>query len=133
MQVLYLPGTGELTVFCGAMFGAALGFLWYNAYPADVFMGDVGSLGLGGALGTLAVITKHEIVLALVGGIFVVETVSVILQVLSFKLTGRRVFRMAPIHHHFEVKGWPEPKTVVRFWIVGIILALLSLSTLKLR
>jgi len=115
------------------MFGAALGFLWYNAYPADVFMGDVGSLGLGGALGTLAVITKHEIVLAMVGGIFVVETVSVILQVLSFKLTGRRVFRMAPIHHHFEVKGWPEPKTVVRFWIVGIILALLSLSTLKLR
>ncbi|VAX27785.1 Phospho-N-acetylmuramoyl-pentapeptide-transferase [hydrothermal vent metagenome] len=133
LQVLYLPGTGELAVFCGAMFGAALGFLWYNAYPADVFMGDVGSLGLGGALGTLAVITKHEIVLAMVGGIFVVETVSVILQVLSFKLTGRRVFRMAPIHHHFEVKGWPEPKTVVRFWIVGIILALLSLSTLKLR
>ncbi len=133
LQVLYLPSTGELTVFCGAMFGAALGFLWYNAYPADIFMGDVGSLGLGGALGTLAVITKHEIVLALVGGIFVVETVSVILQVLSFKLTGRRVFRMAPIHHHFEVKGWPEPKTVVRFWIVGIILALLSLSTLKLR
>jgi len=133
LQVLYLPGTGELAVFCGAMFGAALGFLWYNAYPADVFMGDVGSLGLGGALGTLAVITKHEIVLAMVGGIFVVETISVILQVLSFKLTGRRVFRMAPIHHHFEVKGWPEPKTVVRFWIVGIILALLSLSTLKLR
>ena len=133
LQVLFLPGTGELTVFCGAMFGAALGFLWYNTYPADIFMGDVGSLGLGGALGTLAVITKHEIVLALVGGIFVVETVSVILQVLSFKLTGRRVFKMAPIHHHFEVKGWPEPKTVVRFWIVGILLALLSLSTLKLR
>ncbi len=133
LQVLYLPMTGELTVFCGAMFGAALGFLWYNAYPAQVFMGDVGSLGLGGALGTLAVITKHEIVLAIVGGIFVIETVSVILQVLSFKLTGKRVFRMAPIHHHFEVKGWPEPKTVVRFWIVGILLALLSLSTLKLR
>ncbi len=133
LQVLYLPGTGELTVYCGAIFGAALGFLWYNAYPADIFMGDVGSLGLGGALGTLAVITKHEIVLALVGGIFVMETISVILQVLSFKLTGRRVFSMAPIHHHFEEKGWPEPKTVVRFWIVGILLALLSLSTLKLR
>ncbi|NOY63952.1 MAG: phospho-N-acetylmuramoyl-pentapeptide-transferase [Nitrospirae bacterium] len=133
LQVLYLPMTGELTVFCGAMFGASIGFLWYNAYPADLFMGDVGSLGLGGALGTLAVITKHEIVLAIVGGIFVIETVSVIMQVLSFKLTGKRVFRMAPIHHHFEVKGWPEPKTVVRFWIVGILLALLSLSTLKIR
>jgi phospho-N-acetylmuramoyl-pentapeptide-transferase len=133
LQVHYLPGTGELTVFCGAMFGAALGFLWYNTYPAAVFMGDVGSLGLGGALGTIAVITKHEIVLALVGGIFVLETVSVILQVMSFKLTGRRIFRMAPIHHHFEEKGWPEPKTVVRFWIIGILLALLSLSTLKLR
>jgi len=133
LQVLYLPGTGELTVFCGAMFGAALGFLWYNSYPADVFMGDVGSLGLGGALGTLAIITKHEIVLAVVGGIFVIETVSVMLQVASFKLTGRRVFRMAPIHHHFELKGWPEPKVIVRFWIVGIVLALLSLATLKVR
>jgi phospho-N-acetylmuramoyl-pentapeptide-transferase len=133
LQVIYLPKTGELTVFCGAMLGAAIGFLWYNAYPAELFMGDVGSLGLGSALGTLAVITKHEIVLAVVGGIFVVETVSVVLQVLSFKLTGKRVFKMAPIHHHFEVKGWTEPKTVIRFWIVGILLALLSLSTLKLR
>ncbi|MDP2167224.1 MAG: phospho-N-acetylmuramoyl-pentapeptide-transferase [Thermodesulfovibrionales bacterium] len=133
LQVLYLPTTGELTVFCGAMFGAALGFLWHNSYPADIFMGDVGSLGLGGALGTIAVITKHEIVLAVVGGIFVVETLSVILQVASYKLTGRRIFRMAPIHHHFELKGWPEPKVIVRFWIVGIMLALLSLATLKVR
>ena len=133
LQVLYLPGTGELTVFCGAMLGASLGFLWYNSYPADVFMGDVGSLGLGGALGTLAVITKHEIVLAIVGGIFVIETLSVILQVASYKMTGKRIFRMAPIHHHFELKGWPEPKVIVRFWIVGIMLALLSLATLKVR
>ena len=133
IQVLYLPGTGELTVFCGAMLGASLGFLWYNSYPADVFMGDVGSLGLGGALGTLAVITKHEIVLAVVGGIFVIETLSVVLQVSSYKLTGKRIFRMAPIHHHFELKGWPEPKVIVRFWIVGIMLALLSLTTLKVR
>jgi phospho-N-acetylmuramoyl-pentapeptide-transferase len=133
LQVLYLPGTGELTVFCGAMFGAALGFLWFNSYPADVFMGDVGSLGLGGALGTLAVITKHEIVLAIVGGIFVIETISVMLQVASFKLTGKRIFKMAPIHHHFELKGWPEPKVIVRFWVVGIMLALLSLATLKVR
>ncbi len=133
LQLLYLPGIGELTVFCGAMLGAALGFLWYNAYPAEVFMGDVGSLGLGGALGTLAVITKHEIVLAIVGGIFVIETLSVVLQVSSYKLTGRRIFKMAPIHHHFELKGWPEPKIITRFWIVGIILALSSLATLKLR
>ena len=133
LQVLYLAGTGELTVFCGAMLGACLGFLWYNSYPADVFMGDVGSLSLGGSLGTLAVITKHEIVLAVVGGIFVIETLSVILQVASFKLTGKRIFKMAPIHHHFELKGWPEPKVIVRFWIVGIMLALLSLTTLKVR
>jgi phospho-N-acetylmuramoyl-pentapeptide-transferase len=133
LQVLYIPKTGELTVFCGAMLGASLGFLWYNSYPADVFMGDVGSLGLGGALGTLAVITKHEIVLAVVGGIFVIETLSVILQVASFKLTGKRIFKMAPIHHHFELKGWPEPKVIVRFWIIGIMLALLSLTTLKVR
>ncbi len=133
LNVLYLPGTGELTVFCGAMFGAALGFLWYNSYPADIFMGDVGSLSLGGALGTLAVITKQEIVLAVVGAIFVIETFSVIIQVSSFKLTGKRVFKMAPIHHHFEMKGWPESKVIVRFWIVGIILALLSLTTLKVR
>jgi phospho-N-acetylmuramoyl-pentapeptide-transferase len=133
LQVLYLPGSGELTVFCGAMLGASLGFLWYNSYPADVFMGDVGSLSLGGSLGTLAVITKHEIVLAIVGGIFVIETFSVMLQVASFKLTGKRVFKMAPIHHHFELKGWPEPKVIVRFWIIGIMLALLSLATLKVR
>jgi len=133
LQVLYLPEVGELTVVCGAMFGAAVGFLWYNSYPADVFMGDVGSLGLGGMLGTLAVISKQEIVLALVGGIFVVETLSVVLQVASFKLTGKRIFKMAPIHHHFELKGWAEPKVIVRFWIVGIMLALLSLATLKVR
>jgi phospho-N-acetylmuramoyl-pentapeptide-transferase len=133
LQVLYLPGTGELTVICGAMLGASLGFLWFNSYPADVFMGDVGSLSLGGALGTLAIITKHEIVLALVGGIFVIETLSVVFQVASFKLTGKRIFRMAPIHHHFELKGWHESKVIVRFWIVGIMLALLSLATLKLR
>ena len=133
LQVLYLPGTGELTVFCGALLGASLGFLWYNAYPAEVFMGDVGSLSLGGSLGTLAVVTKHELVLAVVGGIFVIETISVVLQVASFKLTGNRIFRMAPIHHHFELKGWSEPKVIVRFWIAGIILALFSLATLKLR
>lgn len=133
LQLLYLPGSGELTVFCGAMLGASLGFLWYNSYPADVFMGDVGSLSLGGSLGTLAVITKHEIVLAIVGGIFVIETFSVMLQVASFKLTGKRIFKMAPIHHHFELKGWPEPKVIVRFWIIGIMLALLSLATLKVR
>ncbi|MBF0465271.1 MAG: phospho-N-acetylmuramoyl-pentapeptide-transferase [Nitrospirae bacterium] len=133
LQVIYINGIGELTVCCGAIFGASLGFLWYNTYPAEVFMGDVGSLGLGGALGTLATLTKHEIVLVLVGGIFVIETISVILQVGSFKLTGKRIFRMAPIHHHFELKGWLEPKTVVRFWIVGFMLALLSLTTIKLR
>ena len=133
LQVLYLPGIGELTVFCGAMLGAALGFLWYNTHPAEVFMGDLGSLGLGGALGTIAVLSKHEIVLAVVGGIFVIETISVVMQVTSFKLTGKRIFRMAPIHHHFELKGWPEQKVIVRFWIVGIILALFSLATLKLR
>ena len=133
LQVLYLPGTGELTVMCGAMLGASLGFLWFNSYPADVFMGDVGSLALGGALGTLAIITKHEIVLAIVGGIFVIETLSVVFQVASFKLTGKRIFKMAPIHHHFELKGWHESKVIVRFWIVGIMLALLSLATLKLR
>ena len=133
LQVLYLPGIGEITVFCGAMFGAALGFLWYNSYPAEIFMGDVGSLGLGGTLGTLAVITKHELVLAVVGGIFVIETFSVILQVVSYKFTGKRIFKMAPLHHHFELKGWPEPKVIIRFWIIGIILALLSLTTLKLR
>ena len=133
LHVLYLPGTGELSVFCGAMFGSALGFLWYNSYPAEIFMGDVGSLGLGGALGTLAVITKHEVVLAVVGGIFVLETFSVMIQVVSYKVTGKRVFKMAPLHHHFEEKGWPEPKVIVRFWIIGIVLALLSLTSLKVR
>lgn len=133
LHVHHMPWIGELTVFCGAMFGAALGFLWYNSYPAEIFMGDVGSLGLGGALGTLAVISKHELVLAVVGGIFVIETFSVILQVASYKYRGKRIFKMAPLHHHFELKGWSEPKVIVRFWIVGIILALLSLTTLKLR
>ena len=133
LQLLYLPLTGELAIFCGAMFGSALAFLWYNSHPAEVFMGDIGSLGLGGALGTLAVISKQEIVLTLVGGVFVAETLSVILQVASFKLTGKRIFLMAPLHHHFELKGWPESKVIVRFWIVGIILALLSLATLKVR
>jgi len=133
LQVLYLPGTGELTVFCGALAGASLGFLWFNSYPAQVFMGDVGSLGLGGALGTLAVVAKQELVLTVVGGIFVIETISVVLQVASFKLTGKRIFKMAPIHHHFELKGWSEPKVIVRFWIAGIILAFFSLATLKLR
>lgn len=133
LNILYIRGAGELAVFCGALVGASLGFLWFNAYPAQVFMGDVGSLSLGGALGTVAVIAKHELLLMLIGGLFVIETLSVILQVASFKLTGRRVFRMAPLHHHFEEKGWQEPKVIVRFWIIAIILALLSLSTLKLR
>lgn len=133
LQIPYVPGVGELSIFCGAMVGASLGFLWFNAYPAQVFMGDVGSLALGGALGTVAVITKHEILLAIVGGIFVMEALSVIFQVGSFKLRGKRIFRMAPIHHHFELKGWPEPKVIVRFWIISIILALVAISTLKLR
>ncbi len=134
LQIRYTPGSGELSVFCGALVGAGMGFLWYNAYPAQIFMGDVGSLPLGGALGTVAVITKHEILLALVGGIFVVEALSVIFQVGFFKVTnGRRIFRMAPIHHHFELKGWPEPKVIVRFWIIAIILGLFAVSTLKLR
>ncbi len=134
LQIPYVPGTGELTVFCGAMVGASIGFLWYNTYPAQIFMGDVGSLSLGGSLGTLAVMAKQEILLAIVGGIFVVETVSVICQVGWFKVSnGKRIFRMAPIHHHFELKGWPEPKVIVRFWIISIILALIAVSTLKLR
>ena len=128
-----VAGAGEMAVFLGAMIGAGLGFLWYNAPPAMVFMGDTGSLSLGGALGTVAVITRHELVLAIVGGLFVLETVSVIVQVASFKLTGKRVFRMAPIHHHFEEKGWAEPTIVIRFWIIAVILALIGLSTLKLR
>jgi phospho-N-acetylmuramoyl-pentapeptide-transferase len=134
LQIPHVSGAGELAVFCGALVGAALGFLWFNAYPAEVFMGDVGSLSLGGALGTMAIITKQEILLAIVGGIFVLETFSVIFQVGYFKLTqGKRIFRMAPLHHHFELKGWAEPKVIVRFWIISILLALMAMSTLKLR
>ena len=134
LQINYVAGAGELAIFCGAMMGAGVGFLWYNTYPAQIFMGDVGSLPLGGALGTVAVITKQEILLAIVGGIFVIEALSVIFQVGFFKITnGKRIFRMAPIHHHFELKGWAEPKIIVRFWIITIMLALISLSTLKLR
>ena len=134
LQILYVPGSGELAVFCGALVGAGIGFLWFNAYPAQIFMGDVGSQSLGAALGTVAVVTKNEIVLILVGGLFVVEALSVIFQVGYFKMThGKRIFRMAPLHHHFELKGWSEPKIIVRFWIIAVILSLLSLSTLKLR
>jgi phospho-N-acetylmuramoyl-pentapeptide-transferase len=133
LQIPYVPGVGELTVFCGALVGAGMGFLWYNAYPAEIFMGDVGSLSLGAALGAVAVATKQEFLLAIVGGIFVVEALSVIFQVASFKLWHKRIFRMAPIHHHFEMKGWAEPKIIVRFWILSIFLALLAISTLKLR
>jgi len=133
LNIQYIPGSGELTVYCGALLGASLGFLWYNTHPAEVFMGDTGSLSLGGALGALALVTKHELILIIVGGIFVMETVSVMLQVVSYKMTGKRIFKMAPIHHHFEQIGWPEPKIIVRFWIVGIVLALVSLSSLKLR
>jgi len=133
LQVHYVPGSHELAVFCGAIVGAGLGFLWFNAPPAMVFMGDTGSLALGGALGSVAVVTKHEIVLAIVGGLFVLETVSVIVQVASFKLTGKRVFRMAPLHHHYEEKGWAESTVVIRFWIIAVILAVAGLSTLKLR
>jgi phospho-N-acetylmuramoyl-pentapeptide-transferase len=129
----YIEGGGEMAVVCGALLGAGLGFLWFNAYPASVFMGDVGSLPLGGTLGTVAVISKHELLLLLVGGLFVIEALSVIIQVGSFKLRRKRVFLMAPLHHHFELKGWPEPKVVVRFWLIAIVMALLSLSTLKLR
>ena len=129
----FTPGTGELSVICGAMIGAGLGFLWYNAPPAMVFMGDTGSLSLGGAIGTIAVAVKHEIVLVIIGGLFVLEAVSVMVQVASFKLTGKRVFRMAPIHHHFEKLGWAEPTIVIRFWIIAFVLALIGLSTLKLR
>ena len=133
LQINYVAGTGELTVFCGALIGAGLGFLWYNAPPAMVFMGDTGSLSCGGALGGIAIVTKHELVLAIIGGLFVLEAVSVIVQVASFKLTGRRVFRMAPLHHHFEKKGWAEPTIVIRFWIIASVLALAGLSSLKLR
>jgi phospho-N-acetylmuramoyl-pentapeptide-transferase len=133
LQIHFVPGTGELSVICGALIGAGLGFLWFNAPPAQVFMGDTGSLALGGILGAIAIATKNEIVLAVVGGLFVIEALSVIIQVISFKLTGKRVFRMAPIHHHFEQKGWKEPQIVIRFWIISIVLALVGLATLKLR
>lgn len=133
LGVHYVPGAGELAILAGAIIGAGLGFLWFNAPPAMIFMGDTGSLALGGALGTMAVITKHEIVLGIVGGLFWLETISVIVQVISFKLTGKRVFRMAPLHHHYEQKGWAEPTIVIRFWIIAVILALIGLATLKLR
>ncbi len=133
LQINFVPGAGELGVFCGAIIGAGLGFLWFNAPPAMLFMGDTGSLSLGGALGSVSVVTKHEIVLAIIGGLFVLETVSVIVQVVSFRLTGTRVFRMAPLHHHYEQKGWQESTIVIRFWIIAVILALIGLSTLKLR
>ena len=133
LQIPYIAGAGELAVFCGALIGAGLGFLWFNTYPAQVFMGDVGALALGAALGVVAIIVRHEIVLLIMGGLFVLETASVIIQVASFRLTGKRIFRMAPIHHHFELKGWPEPKVIVRFWIVTLVLVTVGLSTLKLR
>ena len=133
LQIPYLLGVGEVVVFCGAIVGAGLGFLWFNAYPAQVFMGDVGALALGAALGIVAVVVRQELVLLIMGGVFVVETVSVILQVASYKLTGRRIFRMAPLHHHFELKGWPEPRVIVRFWIITVILVLVGLATLKIR
>ena len=133
LQIHYVPGTGELAVFCAALIGAGLGFLWFNAPPAAVFMGDTGSLALGAALGTIAVATKHELVLAIIGGLFVLEAVSVIVQVASFKLTGKRVFAMAPLHHHYEQRGWPEATIVIRFWIISVVLALIGLATLKLR
>ena len=133
LQINYVPGTGDLAVMCGALIGAGLGFLWFNAPPARVFMGDTGSLALGGGLGAISVATRHELVLAITGGLFVVETVSVILQVASFKLTGKRIFLMAPLHHHFEKKGWAEPTIVIRFWIISVVLAVAGLSSLKLR
>ena len=133
LKIQYIPDVGELSIFCGSVVGACLGFLWYNAPPAKIFMGDTGSLSLGGSLAAIAIIVKHEIVLAIIGGLFVLETVSVIIQVLSFKLTGKRIFKMAPIHHHFEKKGWAESTIVIRFWIIAIILALIGLATLKLR
>jgi phospho-N-acetylmuramoyl-pentapeptide-transferase len=129
----YIAGAGELVVLCSAIVGAGLGFLWFNTYPAQVFMGDIGALALGAALGVIAVLVRQELVLLVMGGVFVMETVSVILQVASFKLTGRRIFRMAPLHHHFELKGWPEPRVIVRFWIVTVVLVLVGLATLKIR
>ncbi len=133
LAIPYVVGVGELTIFCGALVGAGLGFLWFNTYPAQVFMGDVGALGLGAGLGTLAVAVRQELVLFIMGGVFVMETVSVILQVGSYKLTGRRIFNMAPLHHHYELKGWPEPRVIVRFWIISVVLVLIGLATLKIR
>ena len=133
LGIPYVAGSGELAIFCGALAGAGLGFLWFNTYPAMVFMGDIGALAIGAALGTIAVIVRQEVAFVIMGGVFVMETVSVILQVASFKLTGRRIFRMAPIHHHFELKGWPEPRVIVRFWIISVVLVLISLATLKVR
>jgi len=133
LLIPYVPGAGEVVIFCGAFVGAGLGFLWFNAYPAQVFMGDVGALALGAALGVVAVIVRQELVLVIMGGVFVMETVSVMLQVASYKLTGKRIFRMAPLHHHFELKGWPEPRIIVRFWIITVILVLIGLATLKVR
>ncbi len=133
LHIPYVAGSGELIIFCGAIVGAGLGFLWFNTYPAQVFMGDVGALSLGAALGVVAVIVRQELVLVIMGGVFVMETISVILQVASFKLTGRRIFRMAPIHHHFELKGWPEPRVIVRFWIITVVLVLIGLASLKIR
>lgn len=133
LAIPFVPGAGEVVVFCGALVGAGLGFLWFNTYPAQVFMGDVGALGLGAALGAIAVAVRQELILVLMGGVFVLETISVILQVASFKLTGKRIFKMAPLHHHFELKGWPEPRIIVRFWIITVVLVLCGLATLKLR
>ena len=133
LDIPSIPGAGELAIFCGALAGAGLGFLWFNTYPAQVFMGDVGALAIGAALGCIAVIVRQEIVLLVMGGVFVMETASVMLQVASFKLTGKRIFRMAPIHHHFELKGWPEPRVIVRFWIISVMLMLIGLATLKVR
>jgi len=133
LQIPHIPGAGELTVFCAAMVGAGLGFLWFNTYPAQVFMGDVGALALGAALGTVAVLVRQELVLLIMGGVFVIETLSVMIQVASYKLRGKRVFLMAPIHHHYELKGWPEPRIIVRFWIITVFLVLVGLATLKIR
>jgi phospho-N-acetylmuramoyl-pentapeptide-transferase len=133
LGIPYVSGSGEMLVFCAALAGAGLGFLWFNTYPAQVFMGDIGALALGAALGLVAVVVRQELVLFIMGGVFVVETVSVIIQVASYKLTGRRIFRMAPLHHHFELKGWAEPKVIVRFWIITVILVLIGLASLKIR
>jgi len=133
LGIPFISGVGEMVVFCGAIVGAGLGFLWFNAYPAQVFMGDVGALALGAALGVVAVVVRQELVLLIMGGVFVMETLSVIIQVVSFKLTGKRVFRMAPLHHHYELLGWPEPRVIVRFWIITVILIMIGLASLKIR